>query len=70
MTAAGRDAFLGRVRSAVAAGNCAGRTVDLPSRGSIAYQGGGSDPVKTFAAALASAGGQPHIVADRPGVSM
>jgi len=60
-----RESFLQRVRQAVADGNRAGAAPALDSRGSIGYQGGGPDPVRCFQEALAVAGGQAQVVADR-----
>jgi L-lactate utilization protein LutC len=59
-----REAFLGRVRQAVVAGNRAGVGGQPPPRGGIGYQGGGTDPAARFAAELAAAGGRCHRVAD------
>jgi L-lactate utilization protein LutC len=59
-----RDAFLQRVRQAVAAGNQAGAAAPLPERGTVGYQGSGADPVARFCAELTAAGGRPHRVAD------
>jgi L-lactate dehydrogenase complex protein LldG len=63
MTSA-RDAFLQRVRQAVAAGNRAGDAAPLPERGSVGYQGAGPDPVARFCQELTAAGGHPHLAAD------
>jgi L-lactate utilization protein LutC len=60
-----REAFLRRVREAVAAGNRAGGAAPLPERGEVGYQGDGGDPVGRFCAELTAAGGFPHVVADR-----
>src|SRR4051794_28595292 len=60
-----RDAFLQRVRQAVAQGNRAGSTADMPPRGDLGYQGAGLDQVARFRDELKAAGGQPHIVPDR-----
>jgi L-lactate dehydrogenase complex protein LldG len=57
MTAA-RESFLERIREAVRAGNQAGTKIPLPDRGTIGYQGAGSDPVERFHRELATAGGQ------------
>jgi len=59
-----RDAFLGHVREAVAAGNRAGHAGPLEPRGSAGYQGAGADAVSTFKDAFAAAGGQIHLVSD------
>jgi len=61
---AGRDAFLQRVRQAVAEGNRAGAAPDLPARGTVGYQGAGPDPVARFRDELGAAGGTPHVVGD------
>jgi L-lactate utilization protein LutC len=61
---AARDAFLQRVRQAVADGNRAGAAPPLPERGTIGYQGGGPDPVARFRDELSAAGGRLHVVAD------
>jgi L-lactate dehydrogenase complex protein LldG len=63
MTSA-RDAFLQRVRQAVAAGNRAGDAAPLPERGSVGYQGAGADSVARFCQELTAAGGHPHLAAD------
>ena len=63
MTSA-RDAFLQRVRQAVAAGNRAGDAAPLPERGSVGYQGAGPDPVARFCQELTAAGGHLHLAAD------
>src|SRR5215471_10978192 len=59
-----REAFLQRVRQAVAAGNRASTTPGLPARGRIGYQGAGADPVARFGAELTAAGGQAYAVPD------
>jgi len=59
-----RDAFLGHVREAVAAGNRAGHAGPLEPRGSAGYQGAGTDPVACFKDTFAAAGGQTHLVSD------
>src|SRR5437667_8058953 len=41
-----REAFLDRVRQAVAEGNRAGAIPKLPERGNIGYQGAGADPAE------------------------
>jgi L-lactate utilization protein LutC len=58
-----RDAFLQRVREAVAAGNRAG-AAPLPERGSVGYQGAGPDPAARFSAELTAAGGHAHRAAN------
>jgi L-lactate dehydrogenase complex protein LldG len=59
-----RQAFLDRVRRAVAAGNRPGAAVELPARGTVGYQGGGTDLVARFQHELAVSGGHLHLVAD------
>ncbi len=61
----GREAFLQRVREAVAAGNRAGASPEIPSRGSLGYQGAGPDPVARFLQELGVAGGRGQTVPDR-----
>jgi L-lactate utilization protein LutC len=60
-----REAFLQRVRQAVAAGNRAGAAPALPSRGPVGYQGAGPDPVARFCMELTAAGGKAYAVPDR-----
>jgi L-lactate utilization protein LutC len=60
-----REAFLQRVRQAVAEGNRAGAAPPLEARGGVGYQGAGPDPVARFAEQLTAAGGFPHVVPDR-----
>lgn len=62
-----REQFLQRVRAAVVEGNRVGGSPALPERGTVGYQGAGTDPVARFRAELAAAGGQTHVVADRGG---
>ncbi len=59
-----REAFLQRVREAVAAGNRPGEPGKLPPRGAFGYQGAGPDPVRTFAEQLIALGGACHLVAE------
>jgi L-lactate utilization protein LutC len=59
-----RDAFLQRVRQAVAEGNRAGAAAAVEARGNVGYQGGGPDAVARFCTELAGAGGHAHLVAD------
>jgi L-lactate utilization protein LutC len=59
---ASRDAFLERVRRAVETGNRAGHGTALAARGTIGYQGAGTDPAARFCQELATAGGQAHRV--------
>src|SRR5262245_12966107 len=60
----GRDAFLGRVRKAVADGNQAGAARPHPGRSSAGYQGAGPDPAHRFCDELAAAGGKGYLAAD------
>ena len=60
-----REAFLQRVREAVADGNRAGAVPKLPERGALGYQGAGPDPVARFCEELKNAGGYPHVAGDR-----
>jgi L-lactate utilization protein LutC len=62
--ASARDAFLQRVRQAVAEGNRAGAAPQLPERGAVGYQGAGPDPVARLREELNVAGGVLHVVAD------
>ena len=57
-----RDAFLHRVRHAVAGGNRPGGAPPLPERGTVGYQGSGPDPVARFRDELTAAGGVLHVV--------
>jgi L-lactate utilization protein LutC len=59
-----REAFLARVRQAVAQGNPPGPLPSLPERGTVGYQGGGPDPVARFRDELSAAGGFFHPVPD------
>jgi L-lactate dehydrogenase complex protein LldG len=59
-----REAFLTRVKEAVAAGNRAGAAPKLPERSGVGYQGAGADPVARFCAELANAGGRAYLAAD------
>jgi L-lactate dehydrogenase complex protein LldG len=63
-----RDAFLTRVRQAVAEGNRAGAIPSLPERGNVGYQGAGADPVQRFCTELAAAGGKGYVAADADAV--
>jgi L-lactate utilization protein LutC len=60
-----REAFLGRVREAVAGGNRPGVKPAHPSRGLIGYQGADPDPATRFCEAFTAAGGKPYLVTDR-----
>jgi L-lactate utilization protein LutC len=57
-----REAFLHRVREAVAAGNRPGSAADLEPRGNVGYQGAGPDAVARFRDELTAAGGHAHLV--------
>lgn len=59
-----REAFLERVRKAVAEGNRAGAVPPMPTRGGVGYQGSGPDPVVRFCQELAAAGGKGYVAAD------
>jgi L-lactate dehydrogenase complex protein LldG len=59
-----REAFLERVRHAVAAGNRPGEGADVPARGKIGYQGAGPDLVARFGQELTALGAFPHVVTD------
>lgn len=67
-----REAFLQRVRQAVAEGNRAtppslhfkAEPGVVPRRGRVGYQGAGPDPTSRFCDELRSAGGIPHVVPD------
>jgi L-lactate dehydrogenase complex protein LldG len=63
-----RDAFLDRVRKAVAAGNRAGIVHPLPERNGVGYQGAGPDPLERFQNEWKAAGGQFHLVPDADAV--
>jgi L-lactate utilization protein LutC len=57
-----REAFLQRVRLAVATGNRAGTAPRLEPRGGVGYQGAGADPVAHFREELTAVGGSVHLV--------
>jgi L-lactate utilization protein LutC len=59
-----REAFLSRVRQAVAEGNRAGASPSLPERGAVGYQGAGPDPIGRLREELSAAGGTLHVAAD------
>jgi L-lactate dehydrogenase complex protein LldG len=59
-----RDAFFERVRQAVADGNRAGTTPELPNRGQTGYVGAGSDLPQRFCEMLTAVGGKANLVAD------
>jgi L-lactate dehydrogenase complex protein LldG len=61
---ASREQMLQRIREAVAQGNHAGGSPSLPERGSVGYQGAGSDPVARFRQEFSAAGGHTHVVVD------
>jgi L-lactate dehydrogenase complex protein LldG len=63
---AGREAFLERVRQAVAEGNRVGGRPALRPRGTVGYQGAGPDPVARFQSELTAAGGRVYLTADAP----
>jgi L-lactate utilization protein LutC len=60
----GRDAFLQRVKRAVAEGNRAGAAQKLPEPSGVGYQGAGPDPMQRFCQELAVAGGKAYVAAD------
>jgi L-lactate dehydrogenase complex protein LldG len=57
-----RDAFLQRVREAVAAGNRPASAASFAERGSTGYQGAGTGPVAGFCEKFEAAGGHPQTV--------
>jgi L-lactate utilization protein LutC len=57
-----REAFLQRVRHAVAEGNRAGTAPGLPTRGTTGYQGAGPDVVAQFCAMVTASGGKAQLV--------
>jgi L-lactate utilization protein LutC len=57
-----RDAFLQRVKAAVAEGNRAGAAAPLPGLSGVGYQGAGPNPIERFCTELANAGGKAHVV--------
>lgn len=59
-----RDAFVARVKKAVAEGNRAGAAPKLPEHSGVGYQGAGLDPVQRFCTELANAGGKSYLAAD------
>jgi L-lactate dehydrogenase complex protein LldG len=63
-----REAFLRRVRQAVAEGNRAGAAPKLPEHSGVGYQGAGPDPVQRFCHELAAAGGKGYVAAHREAV--
>jgi L-lactate dehydrogenase complex protein LldG len=68
MTTAG-ETFLERVRHAVAAHHAPGEAAPIPPRGKVGYAGAGEDPIATFAAAFAAAGGRSFRTADASGTA-
>jgi L-lactate dehydrogenase complex protein LldG len=64
-TMTAREQFLARVRDAVVEGARAGQPRQVATRGAVAYQGAGPDPVQRFCEELKAAGGNPHCVASR-----
>ena len=60
-----REAFLGRVREALRAGNRPGLGADVEARGNIGYQGAGADPATQFCNQFVAAGGQVYRLDDR-----
>ncbi len=64
MTEPARDRFLGRVRQALREGGRVGAPAEVPARGTVGYQGAGTDLVARFCQELTLAGGSPHQVAD------
>jgi L-lactate utilization protein LutC len=60
-----RESFLDRVRKAVASGNRPGAAEALEPRGSIGYQGAGTDAMQRFGEQLTAAGGTLHPAQDR-----
>ena len=63
-----RQAFLQRVKQAVAEGNRAGTAPPLPLRARVGYQGAGLDPAQRFCLELAAAGGKGYVAADHDAV--
>src|SRR5436309_383128 len=59
-----REAFMQRVRQAVAEGNRPGAAPPLPERSGVGYQGAGADPVERFCKELEAAGGKGYVAAD------
>lgn len=60
-----REAFLRRVRDAVAEGNrSGGGAPPLPERGNVGYQGAGDNPVQRLREQATAAGATVHTVAD------
>jgi len=60
-----REAFLQRVKQAVAEGNRAGAAPKPPEHSGVGYQGAGPDPVQRFCQELAAAGGKGYVAAHR-----
>ena len=59
-----REAFLAKVRTAVAEGNRAGNIPGHPGRSKVGYQGAGGDPVSKFCTEFTLAGGFPFVAED------
>lgn len=57
-----REAFLQRVREAVAAGNRPGSAAPFAERGTTGYQGAGTDPLACFCEQCKAAGGHAYTV--------
>ena len=60
-----REAFLQRVKQAVAEGNRAGAAPKPPEHSGVGYQGAGPDPLQRFCQELAAAGGKGYVAAHR-----
>jgi L-lactate dehydrogenase complex protein LldG len=60
-----REAFLQRVKQAVAEGNRAAAAPRLPEHSGVGYQGAGPDPMQRFCQELAAAGGKGYVAAHR-----
>ncbi|MFO0866467.1 MAG: lactate utilization protein [Gemmataceae bacterium] len=59
-----REAFLAKVRTAVAEGNRAGTVPSHPGRSKVGYQGAGGDPVSKFCTEFTLAGGFSFVAED------
>lgn len=57
-----RESFLARVRQAVRDGNRSGSAAPLPDRGTIGYQGAGTDPLARFLEMNRAMGSFPAVV--------
>jgi L-lactate dehydrogenase complex protein LldG len=60
-----REAFLHRVKQAVADGNRAAAVPRQPEHSGVGYQGAGPDPMQRFCQELAAAGGKGYVAAHR-----